>query len=74
MGVRFARGHLGDAGVDVAAQVDDAEVGSIVQALRLAPQAGGAEAGADGQVRQGLVVDAEKGVAGVLSLGDGGEG
>jgi hypothetical protein len=63
-GVGLAALQLGQAGVDIAAQHDDLEVGPHVQGLGLATQRGGAQARALGQVFQPLGDMADEGVAG----------
>ena len=71
--VALAFAQLAQAGVDVAAQLDEAEVGAQGEELGAAARAGGADEGAGGQGVQRLLARTDVGVAGVGARRDGGE-
>src|SRR5579863_3985358 len=71
-GVVFALLEFAQAGVDVAAQGMNVEIGADGLELRLAAQAGGADARALGQVFDIREMPRAESVAGIFSLGDGG--
>ena len=72
-GVVFSLLEFAQAGVDVAAQRMNVEVGADGFELRLAAQAGGADARALGQFLKARIVTRAEGVARVLPFSDGGD-
>ena len=72
-GVVFSLLEFAQAGIDVAAQGMNVEVGADGLELRLSAQAGGADARALGQFLKARIVARAEGVARVLALGDGGD-
>ena len=72
-GVVFSLLEFAQAGVDVAAQRMNVEVGADGFELRLAAQAGGADARALRQFLKARIVARAEGVARVLAFGDGGD-
>ena len=72
-GVVFSLLEFAQAGVDVAAQRMNVEIGADGLELRLAAQAGGADARALGQFLKARIVARAEGVARVLPFGDGGD-
>ncbi len=73
-GVGLAFGPLAEAGVDVAAHLDEADVGAESKDHGLAARRSGRDAGAGGEHVEAPVVFADEGVASVGAWGDGGEG
>ena len=71
--VGCAFGPLAEAGVDVAAHLDEGEVGAQCEKHRLAARAGGGDARTGGQHVQPPGRFADEGVAGIGAWGDGGE-
>ncbi len=72
-GVGLALLPFAEAGVDVAAELDEAEVGTKSEEHGLTARRGGADARAHGQHVQTPEALADEGVAGVGARGDGGE-
>jgi len=66
--------QLAQAGVDVAADFDEGDVGAEGEDLGAAARAGGADAASGGEGVEGPVGLADPDVAGVGALWDGGEG
>ena len=72
-GVTLALLEFAEAGVDVAADFDEGDVGAEGEDLGAAARAGGADAASGGQGVERPVLLADPDVAGVGALGDGGE-
>ena len=70
-GVVLAGIQLGEAGIDVAAQVADHEIRAGGPQLALAAQAGGADHGPLGQLVDLLETVGDEGIARVFALADG---
>ena len=66
--------EFAEAGVDVAADFDEGDVGAEGEDLGAAARAGGADAASGGEGVESPVVLADPDVAGVGAFGDGGEG
>jgi hypothetical protein len=66
-GIDLAGGQLAQAGLDVAAEGNDLEIGAQPQDQRLPPQRGGADGGARRQLARGLGLGADEDVARVLA-------
>ena len=73
-GITLAFGELAQAGVDVAANLDEADVGTEGEELGAATRAGGADGAVEGQRVQSPVGLADPDVAGVDPGRDGGQG
>ncbi len=73
-GVGLALRPLAQAGVDVAAHLDEAEVGAKGEEHGLAARAGGGDGGVGGEHVQAPIFFADEGVARVDAGRDGGEG
>ena len=73
-GVALALLEFAEAGVDVAADLDEGDVGAEGEDLRAAAWAGGTDAASGGEGVEGPVLFADPDVAGVGAFGDGGEG
>ena len=72
-GIALALLEFAQAGVDVAADLDEGDVGAKGEDLGATAWAGGADAASGGEGVEGPVLLADPDVAGVGALGDGGE-
>ncbi len=66
--------EFAQAGVDVAADFDEGDIGTEGENLGAAARAGGADSASGGEGVEGPVLLADPDVAGVGAFGDGGEG
>jgi len=73
-GVALALLEFAEAGVDVASDVDEGDVGAEREDLSAATRACGADAASGGEGVEGPVRFADPDVTGVGAFGDGGEG